>query len=215
MDETIRVVVVDDHKMIAKAIQDMVEGFSRCHVLYAVHDGKELVRMFKEGKHIPDLVILDVSMPEMDGFDTMSWLHREHPQVRVLCLTMKDEESVFLRMVELGVHGFVPKIAGSDELERAIRSVMDKGIYFTPAMGEVLFRARQGGSETVGDGLSDREKELLRYVGTEMTYAQIADVMCLSPKTIDGYRNALFEKLNVKSRIGLAMFAVRNGYFTP
>lgn len=214
MDDLIRVVVVDDHKMIARAVMELVEGFPHCRVLYAVHDGAELLDRFRDPREIPDLVVLDISMPGMDGFETMQRLHREHPDVRVLCLTMKDEETVFLRMVELGVHGFVPKIAGSEELERAIRGVMEKGFYFTPDMGEVLFRARHGGGH-VDDGLSDREKELLKYVGTEMTYAQIADVMCLSPKTIDGYRNSLFEKLKVKSRIGLAMYAVRNGYFEP
>jgi len=214
MDDVIRVVVVDDHKMIAKAIMDMVNGFSHCQVLYTVHDGTALLQQFSEAKNIPDLVLLDISMAGMDGFETMERLHRDHPEVRVLCLSMRNEETVFLRMVELGVHGFVPKIAGGDELERAIRSVMEKGFYFTPDMAEALFHAQHASSGAPA-GLSDREKELLTYVGTEMTYVQIADKMCLSPKTIDGYRSSLFEKLNVTSRIGLAMYAVRNGYFEP
>jgi DNA-binding NarL/FixJ family response regulator len=214
MDEETRVVVVDDHKMIAKAIMDMVNGFSQCAVLYAVHDWADLLREFRAPKNIPDLVLLDISMPGMDGYKTMERLHKDHPEVRVLCLSMKDEEDVFLRMVELGVHGFVPKVAGSEELERAIRGVMAKGFYFTPNMAEALFRAHHAGAGARA-GLSDREKELLSYVGTEMTYVQIADKMCLSPKTVDGYRNSLFEKLNVRSRIGLAMYAVRNGYHEP
>jgi DNA-binding NarL/FixJ family response regulator len=135
MDDVIRVVVVDDHKMIAKAIMDMVNGFSHCQVLYTVHDGTALLQQFSEAKNIPDLVLLDISMAGMDGFETMERLHRDHPEVRVLCLSMRNEETVFLRMVELGVHGFVPKIAGGDELERAIRSVMEKGFYFTPRYG--------------------------------------------------------------------------------
>lgn len=128
---------------------------------------------------------------------------------------MKDEEEVFLRMVELGVHGFVPKIAEEAELLKAIQSVMTRGFFYTPEMGDVLFRSQRESNAHGRSRLSEREKELLKYVGTEMTYTEIADIMCLSPKTIDGYRSSLFEKLDVKSRIGLAMYAVRNGYYAP
>lgn len=207
-----RIVIADDHKLVSSAFCTMVSDFKKCNVLYEVKNGKELLERFKNKKLIPDLVLLDINMPIMNGFDTMKSLHENFPEVYVLCLSMNDDRESFLKMIELGAHGFISKIASEKDLEEAIHQVMDKGCYYTPEMADMLFRSMSQKKKAKQEILSDREKQFLTFVGTELTYQQIAHEMCLSPKTIDGYRNSLFQKLNIKSRVGLAMYAVKEGF---
>lgn len=207
------IVIVDDHAMVSRAFHSMISDFRNCRVLYEVRNGQELLQRFENKKQIPDLVLLDINMPVMNGFETMKALHSNYPEVYALCLSMNDDKESFLKMIELGAHGFISKIASEKDLEEAIHDVMDKGCYYTPEMANMLFRSMSSKEEKKEDILSDREKQFLTYVPTELTYQQIAAEMCLSPKTIDGYRNSLFQKLNIKSRVGLAMYAAKNGYY--
>jgi len=215
MEQTMnKVVIVDDHQMVCKAFQGMVDQFEQCGVLFTCANGRELLDKLKGSPSaVPDVILLDINMPIMDGYATMKELHELHPEIRVLALSMNDDEASFLKMIDLGAHGFVSKLAKEQDLEKAIEDVMSKGCYYTSAMADLLFRSIQKRGKNEKPGLSDRELELLKLIPTEMTYAQIADKMNLSPKTVDGYRNSLFQKLEVKSRVGLAMYAVREGYF--
>ncbi len=209
------VVIVDDHRMVCAAFQGMVSGFQNCDVLYTCSNGQELIRALSAGaKAVPDLILLDINMPVMDGFATMKELHAAYANVHVLVLSMNDDEASFLKMIDLGAHGFVSKLSTESDLHQAIEDVMTKGCFYTAEMADVLFRSMRSRKTRNGTPeLSEREIELLKLIPTELTYAQIADRMNLSPKTIDGYRNALFQKLEVRSRVGLAMYAVREGHF--
>lgn len=210
----IRIVIADDHKMVSSAFTTMVNDFDKCSVLYRVSNGKELLDRFETKKLIPDLVLLDINMPVMNGFETMKAIHDNYPEVLVLCLSMNDDKDSFLKMIELGAHGFISKMASEQELDRAIKQVMEKRCYYTAEMADMLFRSMSAKKEKKNELISSRECQFLTYVPTELTYQQIANEMCLSPKTVDGYRNALFQKLEVKSRVGLAIYAVKNGYFS-
>lgn len=208
------IVIADDHEIFSSALSNMVDGFFGCQVLYEVANGRELLSAFKDPKRIPDLVLLDINMPIMDGFQTMKELHKRHPEIHVLCLSMNDDRRSFLTMIDNGAHGFISKMAKPKDLEQAIESVMRRGCYYTSAMADMLFRSMSHTNELKEVSLNRREKELLTYVATEMTYQEIAVIMCLSPKTVDGYRYSLFKKLDIKSRVGLAMYAVKNEYYT-
>ena len=169
-----------------------------------------------EKSNLPDIILLDINMPDMDGFATVRWLNKNHPVVKILIMSMIANEATIVRMLQLGVKGYLSKDVDPDKLKEAIVSIMNKGFYYTDFMTGKLVDSMQ--TEHTGNTtaaifslMSAREKEFLQLACTEFTYAEIAAKMSLSPKTIDGYRNALFEKLNVKSRVGLALFAVKNG----
>jgi DNA-binding NarL/FixJ family response regulator len=207
------IIIVDDHAMVAEAIRSRVEAFSRCAVLADLRNGKELLNHLAQAKNIPDVVLLDVNMPIMDGHVTMKRLKSEHPTLRVLVLTMEDDEKTFLKMISAGANGLISKSAHAAELEKAIYQVMEKGNYYAAEMSDVLFQALRSDDEDAALQFSNSELELLKHIGKDLTYKEIADIMCVSPKTVDGYRNSLFQKLGVKSRVGLAMYAVREGYY--
>jgi len=207
-----KVVITDDHTLVASAIRSMIERFDNFEVLFEARNGRQLLNQLSECAIFPDIILLDIDMPIMNGFEAMKELRIQYPNAKVLCLSMMDDEKSSLQMITAGANGFISKIAKEDELKSAMDSVMEKGYYYTDSLTHSLFtNMRSIAEEKVA--LSDREKELLSFICSEKTYQEIADVMCLSPKTIDGYRNSLFQKLNVKSRVGLAMFAVKEGYF--
>lgn len=208
-----KVVIVDDHEMVSQAIRSMIEGFKTCEVIFTASNGRELLDQLRGKGPIPDLILLDINMPVMNGYVTMELIHEEFPEIVVLCLSMNDDRDSFLRIIEAGAHGFISKMAKPKDLKLAIESVMTRGCYYTEEMADILFRSLRNSKDQEATDLSDREKELLGHICSEMTYQQIADKMHLSPKTVDGYRTSLFQKLNVRSRVGLAMYAVKHGYY--
>ncbi len=165
---------------------------------------------------LPDIVLMDINMPEMDGFQTTLWLKQNHPQIHILALSMYDNETSIIRMLKCGAKGYILKDSEPAELKAAIAALMDKGFYYSDLVSGKLMHAINKLDDD-GDGLknlvplNNRETDFLKYACTEMTYKEIADKMFVSPRTIDGYRDALFEKLQLKTRVGLVMYAIKNG----
>ena len=210
------VVLVDDHVLLRNGLASLIRSFGRFDVLFEASDGKDLIRRLQTSRR-PDIILLDIGMPEMDGYETACYLRRHYPDIRVLALTMADTDSSIVRMLKNGAKGYVLKDIDADGLERALDSIADKGSYYSETVTEKLIDTvshldspdrRQFRDILL---LNDRELEFMKLVCTEWTYKEIADRMYLSPRTIDGYRDALFEKLNVRTRVGLAMYAVKNG----
>lgn len=210
------VVLVDDHVLLRNGLASLIRSFGRFDVLFEASDGKDLIRQLKTSR-LPDIILLDIGMPEMDGYETACYLRRYYPDIRVLALTMVDTDSSIVRMLKNGAKGYVLKDIDANGLERALDSIADKGSYYSDTVTEKLI---DGVSQLDAPDrrhfrdillLNDRELEFMKMVCTEWTYKEIADRMYLSPRTIDGYRDALFEKLNVRTRVGLAMYAVKNG----
>jgi two-component system invasion response regulator UvrY len=209
------VVLVDDHVLLRNGLASLIRSFGRFDVLFEASDGKDLIRQLKISR-LPDIILLDIGMPEMDGYETACYLRQHYPDIRVLALTMTDTDSSVVRMLKNGARGYILKDIDANGLERALDTLADKGCYYTEMVTEKLI-------DTVGPhgepkrrlhdllALNDREVEFMKLACTEWTYKEIADRMYLSPRTIDGYRDALFEKLNVRTRVGLAMYAVKNG----
>ncbi|MEL6533919.1 MAG: response regulator transcription factor [Bacteroidota bacterium] len=208
---THRVAIVDDHVLIAKALTAIIEKLGPYRVLYEVENGQQLTQRFQEPRNIPDVVLLDVNMPVMDGFETATWLKAQHPQVHILALSVRDEEDTLIRMIKAGAQGYLLKNARPPELKLALESVMSKGFYYPDWATHKVFQAltTSGASEEIA--LSQREKELLQYIATELTYKEIADKMCCSPRTVESHRDSLFEKFGVKSRVSLVVYAIRAG----
>jgi DNA-binding NarL/FixJ family response regulator len=205
-------VIADDHLLIAKAIGNIIGSFKKYRVLYEVENGLELMDKFNNSKNIPEIVLLDISMPLMDGYETARWISLHHPQVQVMALTVQNEDEALIKMIKCGARGFLHKNIHPAELETALETLVNKGYYFPDwATGKLLSNIvneeKPGG---MAAALNAKEIEFLRYAATELTYKEIGEKMYCSPRTVEGYRDALFEKLNLKTRMGLVVYAIKN-----
>jgi DNA-binding NarL/FixJ family response regulator len=207
------IVIADDHILIAKALTGIIENFSSFNVLYECENGKALIEKFKLKKNIPDIVMLDISMPVMDGFETAEWLRENHPEILVMALSMQDDEQSLIKMVKAGAKGYLLKNVHPAELEKALEGLVKNGTYYPEwAASKVFMSLSKPNNHADNFSISDREKEFLQYSITEMSYKEISEKMFCSPRTVESYRDALFEKLGLKSRVGLVVFALKNGY---
>ncbi|MBC7616805.1 MAG: response regulator transcription factor [Pedobacter sp.] len=202
------IVIVDDHILIAKALGSILGNFSQFEVLYECENGKELQEKLKRKGNIPHIVLLDISMPIMDGFETAKWLKETHPEVLVMALSMQDDEQGLIKMVKFGAKGYLLKNVHPIELENALNNLIRTGYYYPEWATNKIFASI---SNEVVD-LSEREKEFLRYSVTELNYKEIGDKMFCSTRSVESYRDSLCEKLGLKSRVGLAVYAIKNGF---
>jgi DNA-binding NarL/FixJ family response regulator len=205
------VAIVDDHQIVSEAIAGLINAMPKFNILFEVRNGRELVAKFSQKKNIPDLILLDINMPIMNGFETATWLHENFPEVPFIALTMNDDDDSIIKMLRLGAKGYLIKDIDSDELLIALEEVIKKGFYYTDLVtSKLLYNLSDNKPQIEKTGLKEKEVEFIKLACTEMTYREIAEAMFLSPKTIDGYRDELFQKLGLKNRIGLVMFAVKN-----
>lgn len=216
LDNSIRIAVVDDHGLYRKGLVNLICSLSEnFQVVLQASNGKDFLDQLKN-EQAPDLAIVDIDMPLMNGFETAEVLRAEFPAIHVLIISMLEDEQSLIKMLRLGVKGFLSKDVEPDELKAAIESVSNGAFHHNEALTGKLIRALQADSTPgePGHRLNEREVQFLEYCCTELTYKEIADKMCLSPKTIDGYRAVLFERLGTKSRVGLVMYAIKNGIVT-
>lgn len=210
----VKIALADDHVLLRNALASLVAGFNNCRVVLEVANGRELVAQLKKDD-LPDVILLDLNMPGMDGFESAAWLRDHHPSIHILMLTMYDSEQALIRLLQYGVKGFLKKDIHPSELNFAINSVMQSGFYYSQQVsGKManLFRSRNGNGMALESALlSDQEILFLQLASSDLTYKEIAMKMTLNPRAVDGLRDHLFEKLEVKSRVGLAMFAIRQG----
>jgi two-component system, NarL family, invasion response regulator UvrY len=214
---SVKIAMVDDHILLRDALATVIDGFENCKVILLAANGKELLEKLQQD-YLPDLVILDLNMPELDGYETARHLRMHYPGVYVLILTMYDAEITLLRLLQAGARGFLKKDIHPGELKLAIQSVMSAGYFYSyNSAGKLvnLFK-KDKTNNNQADRLSLSENELifLKLASSDMTYKEIAAVMEISPRTVDNYRDALFLKLNVKSRVGLAIYAIKSGVIT-
>lgn len=207
----IQVVVADDHVLLRQALCNMINTFPGYTVLFQASNGKELKPLIQQ-HGIPDIVLLDINMPIMDGFETTKWLYLHYPQIKVLVLSMLSDDRTIIRMLRQGAKGYLLKNADPQELNEALDSIMNKDVYLSEYISGKIVSGlnRYADREEAPVFLSDKEKEFLQWVCSELAYKDIADKMNLSARTIDDYRQTLFMKLNVHSRIGLAIYAIKN-----
>jgi len=208
----IKVALADDHVLLRNGLAGLVTNLGY-EVKFECSNGKELISKLDKND-LPDVILMDINMPEMDGYDATLWLKNNYPLVHVLALSMYDDENAIIRMLKNGAKGYIMKDSDPLELKHAIDDVMTKGVHYSELVtGRLLhsiYKVDEPGNGTKQMlDLNDRELEFLKLASTEMTYKEIAEQMHLSPRTIDGYRDALFEKLNIKNRVGLVLFAIK------
>jgi DNA-binding NarL/FixJ family response regulator len=209
-----KIVLVDDHVLLRKGLADLVRNLGY-QVLYEANNGKEFCEKLNP-KNLPDLVLLDINMPQMDGYETSLWLKKNYPDIRILALSMHDDENAVIRMLKNGARGYILKDTEPSELKMAIDAILQKGFYYSEMVTGRLVHSISGMDDESHASqqilhLTEREIEFLKLACSEMTYKEIADKMYLSPRTVDGYRDTLFQKLDIKTRTGLVIYAIKNG----
>jgi DNA-binding NarL/FixJ family response regulator len=208
--ETKRIVLVDDHVLLRAGLAGMLKE-SGYTILFEADNGKDFMEKLKNGSE-PEIVLLDINMPVMDGYATAAWIRNNHPEIKVLALSMYDDEEAIIKMLKNGARGYILKDSHPSELKAAIESLAAKGFYYSEMVtGRLMRTIMDDEGKAVDESLTEKELEFLKLSATEMTYKEIAEQMHLSPRTIDGYRDAIFEKLNIKSRVGLVLYAIKNG----
>jgi DNA-binding NarL/FixJ family response regulator len=211
----VKVALADDHILLRNGLAGLINGFDGYTVLFEANNGQDLMNTL-DTNNLPNLVLLDINMPVKDGFETALWLKQNHPDIKVLALSMYDNEPSIIKMLRNGAKGYLLKDTAPKEFKAALDAVMSKGFYYSEMVTGKLIHAVNNMDEPQQQKnsfskLNEKETEFLKLACTEMTYKEIADKMFLSPRTIDGYRDALFEKLNVKTRVGLVMYAIKTG----
>ena len=205
----ITIAIADDHQLFLKSLALMLVSFDGIFVVAEASNGKELQVKLEALDTPPDIVLLDVNMPVMDGETTARWLGEHYPTVKVVALSMNDDDKTIIKMIQAGCSAYLLKDSTPDELERAIQQVHAKGYYNADAANINFRRLLQSQAETDSLKITEKEKQFLQLACSDLTYKQIAAQMNLSERTIDGYRESLFGKLNVQSRVGLALEAIR------
>lgn len=207
--DIIQVALVDDHRLFRSGMASLIGNLSGYNVMLEAGNGKEFIEKIGN-KFKPDIAILDINMPVMDGFATIEWLNANHPEINVIVLSMYQDAEKVINLVRMGIKGYLLKDAEPQEFKEALDTVADNEVYYPHFVTKHLISNLTYKAEDTGIKLNEREKEFLTYIGTELTYKEIAKKMCVSARTVDGYRDALFEKLQIKSRVGLVIFAIKN-----
>ena len=203
------VALVDDHKIFCDSLQSLINDIAGWQVLWTTQSGGDAIKRLQADTQLPDILLLDINMPGKSGLEVAEWISIHRKEVRILVLTMEQDDSSILKMLQYGVRGYVLKDIGVDELIHALDSVLRYGYYYTPLVNNVIHKRVH--TQANVPGLRDREKELLQYMCSDLNYAEIADKMHLSESTVDSHRAKLFEKFEVKNRIGLLLKANEMG----
>ncbi|BAV08426.1 two component transcriptional regulator, LuxR family [Filimonas lacunae] len=216
----ITIAIADDHTLLRKALVSLINDFTNCQVIMQAGNGQELLDLLAAATTLPQVAILDVNMPFLDGYHTARALAAGYPQIHTLSLSMLNDELNVIKMLQAGVKGYVLKECDPEELQNAILFT-SRGEYFVNELLTVQIgrginhlnsqTQKQGANDSEQPAfLTERETEFLQWTASDYTYKEIADKMKLSPRTIDSYRDTLFEKLQIRSRVGLAVYAIKN-----
>jgi len=204
-----KIIIVDDHLLFSQSLELLINSFKDFEVINRFENGKVFINYLQENVDIDvDLILLDVNMPVLDGISTMKWIKENMPDLRVIALSVNDDEEVIIKMITNGAKGYLLKDTSPEIFREAIESVIQKGFYFTELVSGMLVKKANDDSKKVN--LKEKEIVFIKHACTEKTYKEIASEMCLSPKTIDGYRECLFDKLEIKTRIGLVLYAIKH-----
>ncbi|MBS7563763.1 response regulator transcription factor [Mucilaginibacter sp. Bleaf8] len=204
---TTQITLVDDHRLFRSGLASLINSLPGYNILFEASNGVDLGRKLTP-KNKPDVILLDINMPLMDGIETAKWLRVNYPDIKVIVLSMFEDAEKVLAMLRLGIKGYLLKDAEPHDFEQALQKVSGNEVYFPQFVTRHLVSNYNNEPDKVK--LNSREIEFLKLASTEMTYKEIADRMCISARTVDGYRDQLFEKLNIKSRVGLVLYAVKN-----
>lgn len=204
-----KIALVDDHRLFREGLKEVINSFSGYTVTLEADNGKDLIRKLFPDR-IPAIALLDISMPEMDGFETARWLREHHPQVRLLALSMRDDHAAILRMLKCGVDGYILKSADSAELRMALDALEISGSYFTGSVSEVL-RQDMINPTPAAPPLTEEDLAFLELICTDLPYKAFEKPLNITERAVESKRDRFFRRFGVKTRTALAVYAIRNG----
>ncbi|MGD1320405.1 response regulator transcription factor [Chryseobacterium sp. 2R14A] len=210
--KTIPIAIVDDHTLMSKALENMIAENPQYKVVMNHPNGEDFIEALEKTADLPAVVLMDINMPFKNGIETTEWLSEHHPDIKVIALTMEDDEKVLIKMLKAGAKGYLLKDMQPSILFQAIDTVFEKGSFYTDFVAQKLLKVKTEDlkNQSLLSELKEREIEFIKFACSELTYKEIADKMFLSPKTIDGYRDSVFIKLDIKNRVGLVLFAMKH-----
>ena len=211
MNTVIRVAYAEDHQATRIGMQTILDSYEEISLDLLASNGREMIKLLEQADVLPDVCIIDINMPVMDGFQLQEEIRRRWPELRSLVYTMYNNEPFIVKMIAMGSNGYLLKSAEPDEIVEAIKSIHDHGFYYSNVIDRKKVIAVQNNKIRLPQFLP-AEIELLRLANSDMSYAEIALKLNTTTKSIEGTRDRLFNKLNIKSRVGLAMYAVQHGY---
>jgi len=208
------IAIVDDHTMFRRGLFTLINLFDGYEVLFDASNGEEFIQKI-DPNHLPDIALLDIQMPQMDGYRTAEWITKNYPQIKILVLSTMDAETSIIKMIKNGAKGYVLKEAEPKELKQAFDEVISEGFFYNDSITRKIMRSLSmltSDKNSVGanERLNERELQFLQMACSEKSYHEIAAEMFLSERTIDGYRESLFRKCKVNTRVGLVLFAIKN-----
>jgi two-component system response regulator NreC len=213
VDMTIRLLLVDDHAVVRSGLRMLLENEEGIQILGEAGTGQEALSSIEQLR--PDLVLMDIGLPDMTGIEVTRQIKQRWPAVVVVALTIHEDEEYFFQMLQAGASGYVPKRAAPEELLMALRTAAEGGVYLYPSMAKLLVQDYlSGGRETsvdVLDGLTEREQEVLAHLADGASNQEIAETLAISPKTVARHRENIMRKLNLHSRAELVKYAIRKG----
>ncbi|HYV95214.1 MAG TPA: response regulator transcription factor [Chitinophagales bacterium] len=222
----IKIALTDDHQLVRSGIKMLIENFPEFKVVVEASNGKELLEKLALLKVLPEIAMVDVAMPVMDGFETTRELIRQYPKLRVVALSVHDDLQSVNSMIESGANAYLLKDSSPQIVRNTLQQVFEKGYYYDKFVIESLMKARQkqqddelkknnrsGRNSGIDPAslLTVREIEFMKHSCSELTYKEIADLMEVSLRTVDGYRESVFSKLDLKSRTGIVLYAIHKG----
>lgn len=215
MPDIHNIAVVDDHTLFRKGLISLINVFPNFEVIVEASNGKDFIQKL-DPNNLPEIVLMDISMPEMDGYATCEWLKSHYPAIKVLALSTMDAETAIIKMIRSGAKGYIVKDADLSELKLAFSELLSIGFFYNELVSRKVIHSinkivEDNDEVAALQKLTDNEMTFLRLSCSEKTYQEIANEMFKSEKTIDGYRAELFKKLHVSSRVGMVMYAIKNG----
>ncbi|MFB6456407.1 response regulator [Chitinophaga sp. Hz27] len=212
----IRIALVDDHTLFRQGLISLLSEYKEIQLVFEAANGREMQEKIKLDD-LPDVILLDINMPIVDGYTSAQWLRQHYPAVHILALSTFEDDKPIIKMLKNGAGGYLLKESRIGDVVSAITGINEQGFYLNDVVSGKMLRSLQGytGPNDILSQLSENEIRFLQLCCSEFTYKEIAAEMRLSPHTIDNYRQELFDKLEIKSRTGLVLFAVRHELYLP
>jgi DNA-binding NarL/FixJ family response regulator len=206
------IALVEDHVLLRSGLASLINSFGNYKVLLEADNGADFIKQLLP-RYPPDIVLLDITMPVMNGYETAAWIKVNLPNTKVLVLSMMENDAAIIRMLKAGAKGYILKDSKPVIFKEALNAIRDYGFYLNDLVSNKMLHYVNQGDQTTHDAiqLTERELSFLKWICTEKNYKEIAQEMYISPRTVDSYRDALFEKTGINSRVGLVLYAIKNG----